>query len=487
MNKILLILIPFFCWSCSSPDIPRLGPPKNEVAMKDGLADNIKRDKTDRVLRALAAEPAQVFAVDSKGMTPLHHAAMRNREELVEKLVEAGAKINAQDKNGDTPLHHAAYSRNVETIEYLLNNGADVNIANKKGETSVHKAAVFCLEDTFEMMLPKANLEAVDVNNNRPIHIACKYQNLIFVQKLMQAKVQEKVLNNDGNDPLMMALLGLNSNQMLETVLISKVKSGKFANKKKETYIHAAATNGKAHAIKLLLEKGAGVNSKDVNGVTPIVRALRHRKREAAETLILSGADLRAVDKDGRSLLHMMAFWLNEKSMLDRFIKVIDINTPDAKGRTALHEVAYWGHEKNALQMIEKGAKVNHKAKNGETPVFESVKSKNYGMTALLIDKGADVNVANAYGDTVLKSAIQADVKELKIITLLLEKGANPNVKNIHGETILHEAVRMGDENIVKLLMNYKPDLKAKDKFGKTPLQWAQERKKTNIINILSR
>lgn len=487
MNKIFILLVPFFIWSCSSPDIPRLSPPKNVVNMQEGMAENIKNNKTDRVLRALAAEPAQVFSVDNKGMTPLHHAALRNREELVEELIKAGAKINVQDKNGDTPLHLAAYSRNVETVRMLLNSGADVNLANKKGETSVHKAAVFCLEDTFELFLPKANLEAEDIEKNRPLHIACKYQNLVFVQKLLQARVKEDILNNDGNDPLMSALLGLNSNQMLETILISRVKSGRFANKNKETYIHAAATNGKAHAIKLLLEKGAGVNSKDVSGVTPLVRALRHRKREAAETLILSGADLRAVDKDGRSLLHMMAFWLNEKSMLDRFIKVIDINTPDAKGRSALHEVSYWGHEKNALQMIESGAKVNLAAKNGETPIYEAVKSKNYGMTALLIDKGAKVNIQNIYGDTVLKTAIQSDVKNLKIITLLLEKGADQNIKNIHGETILHEAVRMGDEHIIRLLMNYKPDLKAKDKFGKTPLDWAKERKAANIINIIDK
>jgi len=45
----------------------------------------------------------------------------------------------------------------------------------------------------------------------------------------------------------------------------------------------------------------------------------------------------------------------------------------------------------------------------------------------------------------------------------------------------------MADENIVKLLMNYKPDLNAKDKFGKTPLQWAKERKKSNIIKIIEK
>ena len=487
MKKILTILIPFIWCSCGTTELPRIKPPATEVEMQDGMESMIERNKIDRTLRHLAADPKQIFAKNPKGQTPLHLASLRNREEIVEALLNAGAAVNAQDNNGDTPLHLAAYSKNEESIELLINAGADVNIKNKKGETSVHKAAVFCGDDVFQMILPKADFEAEDLKMNRPLHIAAKYQNFSFVHNLLKAKVKEDILNDEGDDPLMAGLKGLNSNEMMETMLISRVKSGQFRNKAQETYIHAAATNGKAHAIKLLLEKGAGVNTKDVNGVTPIVRALRHRKRDAAETLIRSGADLRAVDKDGRTLLHMMAFWLNEKTMLDRFLRVIDINTVDGKGRTALHEVAYWGHIKNANDMIANGAQVNIQAKNGETPLFDAVKSKNYAMAELLIKKGTKVNLKNAYGDTVLKTAIQSENKDLKIITLLLETGADQNIKNLYGETILHEAVRIGNVDIIRRLMDYKPDLTAKDKFGKTPIDWAKERKLTEVEKILNR
>lgn len=485
MKELSLTFLFFLLWSCGSVELPRLKPPTKEIAMKDAYPDYVKRGKIDRLVRALKADPGQIFSVDNKGMTLLHHSAMRNRYELVEALINAGAPVNAVDKNGDTPLHLAAYSTNTESVLLLTQAGADVNIKNSKGETSAHKAAYACKEDIFNALAVKADFEIEDLQKNRPLHIACKYQNLYFVQRLLQKKVEINILNIDGDDPLMMALKGLNSNQMLETLLISKVDNPKFRNKKQETYIHAAATNGKAHAIKLLLEKGALVNPKDVSGVTPIVRALRHKKREAAETLILSGADLRAVDKDGRTLLHMMAFWLNEKSMLDRFLKVIDINSVDGKGRSALHEIAYWGHIVNANEMIDAGAKVNLQAKNGETPLFDAIKSNNYAMTELLLKRGTNPNLKNSTGDTALKNAIKAEEPQLKIITLLLELGSDPNLKNVYGETSVHEAVRMGNPAVVRILKNYKPDLSAKDKFGKTPIEWAQDRKRTEILKLL--
>ena len=43
-------------------------------------------------------------------------------------------------------------------------------------------------------------------------------------------------------------------------------------------------------------------------------------KQAAAELLINSGADLKAKDNDGRTLLHLMAFWMEEKTILHMII-----------------------------------------------------------------------------------------------------------------------------------------------------------------------
>ncbi len=53
---------------------------------------------------------------------------------------EHGADVNARDLNGYTPLHHAAARGDNELIEYLVEQGADVMVVSRRGETTVDMA-----------------------------------------------------------------------------------------------------------------------------------------------------------------------------------------------------------------------------------------------------------------------------------------------------------------------------------------------------------
>ncbi len=56
---------------------------------------------------------------------------------LVEEL---GADVNARDHNGYTPLHHAASRGDNELIQYLVSKGADVKAVSRSGQTTVDMA-----------------------------------------------------------------------------------------------------------------------------------------------------------------------------------------------------------------------------------------------------------------------------------------------------------------------------------------------------------
>jgi uncharacterized protein len=56
---------------------------------------------------------------------------------LVEEL---GADVNARDHNGFSPLHHAAARGDNELIEYLISKGADVTVVSRRGQTTVDMA-----------------------------------------------------------------------------------------------------------------------------------------------------------------------------------------------------------------------------------------------------------------------------------------------------------------------------------------------------------
>ncbi len=56
---------------------------------------------------------------------------------LVEEL---GADVNARDFNGYTPLHHAASRGDDEMIQYLVDHGADVSVVSRRGQTTADMA-----------------------------------------------------------------------------------------------------------------------------------------------------------------------------------------------------------------------------------------------------------------------------------------------------------------------------------------------------------
>jgi ankyrin repeat protein len=74
-------------------------------------------------------------------MAHAHRHVPDNWLPAVKFLVEeCGAAVNARDANGYTPLHHAASRGDNELIEYLLEKGADVMVVSRKGETTVDMA-----------------------------------------------------------------------------------------------------------------------------------------------------------------------------------------------------------------------------------------------------------------------------------------------------------------------------------------------------------
>jgi ankyrin repeat protein len=56
---------------------------------------------------------------------------------LVEEL---GADVNARDHNGYAPLHHAAARGDNELIQYLVDKGADVTVVSRRGQTTADMA-----------------------------------------------------------------------------------------------------------------------------------------------------------------------------------------------------------------------------------------------------------------------------------------------------------------------------------------------------------
>ena len=75
------------------------------------------------------------------GSSPLISAALFDKKEIAEILINAGADINFVNNDGSNALHTAAFFCRPEIVQILLDNGIDKTVRNKMGSTAYESVA----------------------------------------------------------------------------------------------------------------------------------------------------------------------------------------------------------------------------------------------------------------------------------------------------------------------------------------------------------
>jgi hypothetical protein len=118
-------------------------------------------------------DPALINAVLGRGVTPLHVAAVQDRDEAAALLLQHGAEVDARTATGFTPLHWAASRNSRATAEVLLRNGADVNARSTTGITPLHWAAMHGAVKVMPLLLEAgADASAETDSGAQPLHWA---------------------------------------------------------------------------------------------------------------------------------------------------------------------------------------------------------------------------------------------------------------------------------------------------------------------------
>jgi len=331
-----------------------------------------------------------------------------------------------------TPLLGAARYGNKEMVDFLLSEGADINAKNNCNETFLHQAAIGGSKEIAEIGLNKG----LDVNAKN---------------------------NNDEDTPLLLGLL-LNDNITYDLV-------------------------------QLLISRGADVNAKDKEGVTPLHHA---RNKEIAELLISKGASVNAKDKEGNTALH----YTNSKEIAELLIsRGADVNSKNEYGSTPLHYARIGIKRKEIAELlISKGAIINStdftkftpsynkKITEAEFLIYCIMVNEEPLITELLKKNKKIVNDKTKDGTPLNCALMWGSPKE--VIELLISKGADVNCSDNLGTPLIiavnfYENYTTSAEEIIKLLISKGADVNAKDNFGKTPLDYAKEHNKFEIIDIL--
>ena len=269
-------------------------------------------------------------------------------------------------------------------------------------------------------------------------------------------------------------------------LLLEKGADVESKSSSSRTPLSWAAENGHEAVVKLLLEKGADVESKDTkSGQTPLLRAAEYGHEAVVKLLLKKGADVESKSRSGQTPLSLAAGKGHEAVVKLLLNKGADVESKDTKsGKTPLSLAAGKGHEAVVKLLLEKRADVESRVTgSGQTPLWWAAAKGHEGVVKLLLEKGVDVESKSRSGQTPLSLA--AGNGHEAVAKLLLEKGADVESKSRSGLTPLSWAAENGHGAVVKLLLEKGADVDFKDSRGRTPLSWAAAHGHEAVVKLL--
>ncbi|KAK7177745.1 ankyrin repeat protein [Paraphaeosphaeria sporulosa] len=314
------------------------------------------------------------------------------------------------------------------------------------------------------------------------LHIACRFGIIPWVRALVGEKTCMSWFYrpaDEKDEHGRTALSHATSEGHVDVVrlLLDRGADVNTTDKDNLTALHRAADQGHGEVIRWLLDSGADVNAKDPDGLTALRRAASRGNMAVMKRLLNGGADINAKDNEGQTALHLAASQWHEALVGWLLDGRADVNTKDNDGLTALHRAVGHGHE--AIWRLR------HRGANTHVwmALHRTTSRRHTAVVGRLLEGGADANTKDKDGLTALHRA--ASRGHTAVVALLLNGGANSNAKDNDGWTPLHQAVNQGYITVVFRLLDRAADVNAKDNSRWTPLHRVADQGYTVIVGPL--
>ena len=208
-------------------------------------------------------------------------------------------------------------------------------------------------------------------------------------------------------------------------------------------------------AVRLLLNVGADVESRDRRGNSALIYAAQARpviRLPVLQSLLDAGADVNAHGENGMTAL-MHSSMHDDPVVVNALLDAgADVHATDKTGWTALMHATRRnrGHAEVVTSLIAAGSDVNAAHRRGGTAIASAAYNGHLRVVDLLIEAGANVNIHDEAGWTPLICA--ATRGHLKVVDRLLSSGADLGARDILGRTALSAASAGGHTDIVERL-----------------------------------
>ena len=447
------------------------------------------------------------------GSSPLHMLASFGLLKMAKSRPQMKELKNQIDGFGLSPLDYAMQGRNREMCLWLLENeeaGVGETASPSVAHYSpFHVAITFGWNDVLDrLILNRYHVNHISGTKQRtPLAEAAAQGNVWALKRLLEAKADVNIKDEDGKNPLMIAL----DEDHLQMV-VPLLENGTDIDAQDNdgvSAIHFAADRGNIAAIRILLQRkpllqktgesywnqtpthlaaehdydeivkelhqyGADLEVQSKGGFRPIHVAAFHDSLKVAHLLANLHAELNPLCEDDRTVLHIAA----ENSGIE-FVQLILTTNPDINAKenetlsTPLHSAASAGNTRVCRLLLDRGSTIDLPNKTNHTALHLAVLDGHLETANLLLDYGFSPKKTAVFESPVLHYAANEGNKN--IIAPLIRAGADPEAENTHKHRALHFAARKGHVEFVEQLFTTVSNLEVhpQDSDGKTPLHLA--------------
>ena len=421
--------------------------PKNSDLSNKLLFAGANSSSTPEYIRDLLINGANINALDGMGNTPLHRFVSFSRFELIEVLIKAGANAAIQNKRNNTALDIAIEIGNVSIIHILsiatkyflstsldkfllfstrigdfeqvkraIEDGADINTCNVNGVTALHMSSIagyVKITDYLTDPQRRANLDAEDMNHGTPLHYAVMNdsQNHREAINILIKKGANYSISPDGDFSFFHKAAHRGYDEIITVILKNITDINENSNPSGATALHAAAMMGQLKVVYLLLNAGADVSIKNIDGQSAYYLARANSFHQVAAILNSDKVKLISAVANGKIGL--------VKSLL---AKGVDINSVGYYGESALEMATKKGNLELVEFLLSEGALIKIDM-FGDSILHIAAKNHQCKIREILVEKGANFTATNWLNKTALDYAPECKYIELQMLgSELLEK-----------------------------------------------------------------
>ena len=396
---------------------------------------------------------------------PLRMAIKRGLTRVIPNVVDAAASptiITDAFADGLTPLHWACVVGDLSVFKLLVKLGADVNNKTETGESILHLTCALGRKDIAKYIVQdlKMNTTERGPTGRSPVDYTAETGDVELFLILVSAKARIEY------SALILSCMKGNA-KFLEVMHGRCRLDLAYQDRYGRTPMHHAAENGHVDVMKYLIEKGAKLNG---------------------------------IDKNHRTMLHVLADRGHHKAILalkrhikrhlldqrDRYIGADNcfLVKGSDNGRPAFHYVEV--KRKYIKIFLERTRGGNLDIAN-----FGEVIRSGWGPEATTEDMRI---IEKRYDDRVNSSEVLKDMTALHtavtkekwdVVPALIEVGADVNAKDHYGCTAMHIAAMKGHKATVQVLLNAGCDITIKDKERLTALEIAKANNNFNVQRLL--